>query len=176
MTPGICGDLVSVAKPHHWSVPSFHLRVRSTEDLCHDLRSLFAIKGRARVALWDQFRVVAPVARARHDQPTGSHDPPRLGQREPGIVQVVEHPQKHHGVETAIGNGQEGSIGSDDRTVWAGGELARGFVDAKPSHSATKRRGESTNAASHVQDPLDLLAHESLDYWAVHVLLPAHLE
>jgi hypothetical protein len=176
MTPGICSNLVSVAESHQRSVPSFHLRERSTEDLRHYLRGILAIKGRARIALWDQFRVIGAVARARHDQPTGSHDSPRLGQSEPGIIQMVEHPQKHHGVETALCDGQKGGIGSDNRTVWAGSELARGFVDPKPSHSATERRGESTDTASHVQDPFDLLAHESLDHWAVHVLLPTHLE
>jgi hypothetical protein len=176
MAPGIRGNLVSVAKTHQRSVPSFHLCVHRTEDLCHYLCSFFAIERRAWVALRHEFRVIGAVARARYDQPAGTQDAPRLGQSEPRIVQVVEHPQKHDGVEAAICNGQAGSIGSDDRTVQASGELARGFIDAEPPHSPANRRCESTDAASYVQDPTYLLAHQSLDHRAVHVLLPAHLE
>jgi hypothetical protein len=176
MTPGIRSNLVSVAKSHQRNVPTFHLCVRSTEDLCDYLCGFLAVERRARVALRDEFGVIGAIARACHDQAAGSHNSARLGQREPGIIQVVQHPQKHDRVKTAICNGQAGSIGPDDRAIRASGQLATGLVYPEPVHSATKCRGESTDAASYVQDPIDLLAHESLDHRAVHVLLPAHPE
>jgi hypothetical protein len=153
-----------------------NLRVRSTEDFSDDLCSFFAIEGRARVTVWDEFRVIRAIARAGNHQPAGSDNSPSLRQSEPGIVQVIEHPQQHNCVELAICNGQAGSICSSYLTVRTVGELARGFVDPDPLNTASKRRCESTDAATNVENPIDLLMKQSLDYRAVHILLPVRLE
>jgi hypothetical protein len=173
VSASVCRHLVTVVELHQSRVPALNFDVSGATDLGHDLRRFFGIERGARIALWDEFGVICTVARTCRNQPARSDDPPRLGEGEPRIVQVIEHPEEHDGVKALVCQGQLGGVGPDYGTVRTISELTRGLVNAKPLDAPSHRGGKSTDATPDIENPPHPLTDEAFDYRPMDILLPA---
>jgi predicted GTPase len=90
-------DFLSGLKREELSVPS--LSDSRIEDRPHDVLRLLGVERRPRVALRHDLRVVVTGARRCEVHAIGFEYPPRFGDGDLGIVEVVEAPQVRHLVE-----------------------------------------------------------------------------
>jgi hypothetical protein len=135
-------------------VPSLELHV--TEHGGDDVRRLFGIEWRGRVSI-RQLGIVGPTRRARDEEPARAENAGRFGDGEPGVVEVVEHPERGDGARAPIAHGQDGRVGAD-LGVGRIGELGRREIDDDRRPSRREQGLEVTLAAADVEDRREVFA------------------
>lgn len=176
MTSSVCRNLISVGQLDERSIPSFNVGVGFPKDVGDNVCRLLRIEGRSRVAIRNQLWIIASAAGARGQETACSQDPLRFGYGDPGILEVVEHPEHRHGADTVISQWEVDRVSSDGGSIGTAGDLARRGIQSNPIQSTVQGGCESSDATADIEHGIYILDNEPVGDWRMNVFLPARSE